>query len=369
MPYVFIKQDQKVDPGFTIAVLLNRKLVKGDVGIEIEVEGNKFPVPEGAKGTHHPTKMNLLPGATKSLPGWCYVHDGSLRGKDNAEYVFDGPAKFDDVPTRVNALFGLLKSYGTVLDDSNRTSVHVHLNCQDFHLDRLTSFLGLYFCFEEILTQWCGEHRVGNLFCLRALDAPAIISQIRRFIRADGKALLHDNLHYSAMNAHSLTKHGSLEVRTLRGCTNPETIIEWVGILRRLYEISADYEDPRDVCAGFSGEGALAFFDNVLGTHAEIVRRDVEWSDDEVRESMYRGIRLAQDLCYCRDWSQYKAMVLKPDPFDRSSEKIAAALSAAVQPAQTVTISQPLPGLAAYMAQFAQAEPEVPMQPIDAWEI
>lgn len=329
MTEVFIKKEDKVETGFNLGVLLglpNNKLVKGDVGLEIEVEGNKFPIPTGAHGTHHPTKMTELPGKTSSLPGWCYVHDGSLRGKANAEYVFDGPAKFDQVEKRVTDLFDLLKEYGSVLDDSNRTSVHVHMNVQNFHLDRLASFLGLYFCFEEILTQWCGEHRVGNLFCLRAIDAPAIISQIRRFIRADGKAQLHDHLHYSALNANALTKHGSLEIRTMRGCKDPETILEWVAILRRLYDVSADFSDPRDVCAGFSGEGALAFFDNILGEHGQIVRRDVNWSDDEVRESMYTGIRLAQDLCYCRDWSLYKGMTLKPDPFSRSAKKVAAAV-------------------------------------------
>jgi hypothetical protein len=41
-----------------------------------------------------------------------------------------------------------------------------------------------------------------------------------------------------------LAKFGSLEVRTLRGCTDPQTI--WIGsaILERLYVLSAEFDRP-----------------------------------------------------------------------------------------------------------------------------
>lgn len=321
MTDVFVKRERKHQPGFNMCVVMNRKATKGAVGLEIEVEGNKFPKVPGYELTHTPVRM-------AGLPFWSYVHDGSLRGHDNAEYVLTKPIEFNETQVALTQLFDALKEYGSVLDDSNRTSIHVHLNCQEFHLNRLTSFMALWYTFEEVLTAWCGEHRVGNLFCLRAMDAPAIIAQLRRFIKSDGQVQLSEHLHYAGLNAHALAKFGSLEVRTLRGCSEPQTILDWVGILERLYTLSADFVDPRDICGAFSAEGPLAFFDTILGDKVPVVRGAINYTDDQVRDAMYTGIRLAQDLCYCRDWGAYKAVDLKPDPWGRDMKKVAKKLQA-----------------------------------------
>jgi hypothetical protein len=53
-------------------------------------------------------------------------------------------------------------------------------------------------------------------------------------------------------------------------------------------------------------------------------------TDDEVRDSMYEGIRLAQDLCYCRDWDLFLPMEYKQDPFGRKPERVLNNLAAAV---------------------------------------
>lgn len=322
---VFIESQSKVNPTFTVGVSLNRKPTKGQIGLEIEVEGNKFPKPPGHEGTHEP---RILPGSKV----WSYVHDGSLRGEDNAEYVLTRPIQFDAVDAALRELWGHFADYGSILDESNRTSVHVHLNCQDFHLNRLTAFMALYFTFEEILTEWCGDHRVGNLFCLRAKDAPGIITQMKRFIQKDGSGPLSDSLHYSALNGQALAKFGSLEVRTLRGCRDPETILEWVQVLRRLYDMSASYDDPRGICDAFSAGGPISFFEEMLGDEAGVIRAGLNWDDDRLRDSLYEGVRLAQDLCYCRDWSQFKPVDIRPDPFGRSPKATMQGLQAATSP-------------------------------------
>jgi hypothetical protein len=317
----FVEKNISKKVGFNIGVILNSKNpVKGKVGIEIEVEGNKFPKPPGCDGSH--TKVPM-PG----LNYWSYVHDGSLRGKDNAEYVLSKPIEFGEADKALKQLFTALNEYGSVIDESNRTSVHVHLNCQEFHLNRLATFMALWFTFEEILTQWCGEHRVGNLFCLRSRDATAIISHLRKFLKSDGKYELSDHLHYAGLNANALRKFGSLEIRTMRGVNNPDVIRDWIEILQRLYEYSASIPDPRDVCGLFSGQGPLQMFYTVLGDKALTVRSGLDWDDNQVRDSMFTGIRLAQDLCYCRDWDLYKPQELKPDPFNRDTKKIAKKLT------------------------------------------
>lgn len=294
--------------GFNMGTLLNRKPTKGDIGLEIECEGNKF-------------KKEGLPAP------WTYHKDNSLRGLDNAEYVLGKPIEFKRVPEAIDVLWGMMNAYGTVLDVSNRTSVHVHLNMQKFHMNRLTSFFALYFAVEELLTQWCGEHRVGNLFCLRAKDAPAAVTQLKKFIQTDGKYNLRDHLHYAALNTNALYKYGSIEVRTLRGVNDPNIILDWVAILQRLYELSADLKDPREVVSNFSGGGALSFLEMILSDKLPIIREGISYTDQQVENAMYEGIRLAQDLCYCRDWNLYQPTDVKNDPFGRDAKKMAVAMA------------------------------------------
>jgi hypothetical protein len=302
----FVEKVTRQKPGFNVGVILGSKTPqKGKVGIEIELEGKNFLYHENVP------------------PPWVYKEDGSLRGEESAEYVLKNPIEFNEVEKVLKTLFDKLAEKKAKFDDSNRTSIHVHLNCQEFYLNRLAAFMGLWFCLEEILTQWCGEHRVGNLFCLRSRDATAIISQLRKFLKSDGKFELSDNLHYAGLNANALRKFGSLEIRTMRGVSDPDVIKDWVEILQRLYEYSAEFNDPRNVCSLFSGHGPLQYFYEVLGDKASCVRAGVNWTDEEIRASMYRGIRLAQDICYCRDWDLYRPQSLKPDPFKRDMKKVA----------------------------------------------
>jgi hypothetical protein len=299
MVFVSRNRREKVEEDYNVAATMQKRVIKGKVGIEIEVEGKK------------------LPKEADSPKPWVYHVDGSLRGAENAEYVLDKPIEFDAVPHVVNKLWDAFRSKGSTLDESNRTSVHIHLNVQEFHANRLTSFMALWFVFEEILTEWCGDHRVGNLFCLRAKDAPSIISQLRRFIRSGMRTSLREGLHYAGMNAHAIVKFGSLEIRTLRGVSDPDIINTWVAILRRLYDLSADFPDPREICGGFSGTGADAFFEYVLADNAATVRQGIKMDSEGIRTSMYEGVRMAQDLCYARDWSTFNPKELKIDPFGR----------------------------------------------------
>lgn len=302
---VFVRSPIKTVQGFNLGLVLNKNSTKGKVGIEIEVEGANLPDPD-------------------TIPSpWVFHNDGSLRGKENAEYVLANPVEFEDVPAALETLWSRFDKSKSILDDSNRTSVHVHLNVQSFFFNRLTSLMALYFAFEEVLTEWCGDHRVGNLFCLRAKDAPAILSSIRRFIESDGRNMIHDGHHYAGLNANALHKFGSLEFRSLRGCSKPDVILDWVRILERLYVLSGEFEDPREICGIFSAEGPLAFFDSILGEMAPVVRRGIQMDEDQIRTSMYEGVRLAQDLCYCRDWSVFKGVEVRKDPFGRDARKVA----------------------------------------------
>jgi hypothetical protein len=311
-----IKNKDENEPGFNMGVILSRSETKGVVGIEIEIEGKK------------------LPKSDETPPPWTYTVDHSLRGEESGEYVLGKPIEFDGVEPALKKLWSKFGKMGTEFDDSNRTSVHVHLNCQSFFLNRLTSLAALYFIVEECLTEWCGDHRVGNLFCLRAKDAPGIISQMKTFIKYEGAIPLNEqSLHYAGLNAAALMKYGSMEIRSLRGCSDPGTILSWIKTLQRLYELSAEFTDPRDICARFSAEGPLSFFSTILGDMAPVIREGIPFNDSKIRDSMFEGIRLAQDICYCRNWEKYQAVDFKADPFGRDPRKLIKKLGLGTPPA------------------------------------
>lgn len=306
--------------GLPVLDLVGVTATTGNIGLEIEVEGNKFPkYGTGQYSNYTNVQSDYLPAE------WSFHHDGSLRGDDNAEYVLKRPLEFDKVPGAVSKLWDMFDGYGTLLDDSNRTSVHVHLNVQSFHLNRLCSFVGMYFAVEDLLTQWCGDHRVGNLFCLRAKDARGIVSSFKTFLKSEGQSILSSGLHYSGLNLGALSKFGSLEIRTMRGVSDPKIILDWVAILRRLYDLSGEFTDPRDVVSGFSGGGPLAWLENILGDQYATVVNGVPYDTDQIRNSLYEGIRIAQDVCYCRDWSVYVPRTVARDPFGRKSKTIGTA--------------------------------------------
>lgn len=303
---VFIKRQEAKQPGFPVGVVLNKN-TKGDIGIEVEVEG-----------VYLPTQVPIP---------WVAHHDGSLRvpklpGGAALEYVLERPIDFDAVDKEVKNLYAYLTKDKSKIIESNRTSVHIHLNVQKFHFSRLTAFMAIYFTLEELLTEWCGDHRVGNLFCLRAKDAPAIVTQIRRFIKSEGVTEIRDHHHYAALNANALHKFGSLEIRTLRGVSDPRIILDWVAMLRRIYDMSAEFKDPRDICAVFSQDGPLNFLDTMLGDTAKILKSGVSYDQERIVNSLYDGIRMAQDLCYCRDWSVVNPVKVSPDPFGRDLRKM-----------------------------------------------
>jgi hypothetical protein len=298
---VFVKRNTEKENSkdFTIAGLRGARTKKGHVGIEVECEG-----------------ANLPKDATALAPYWAYVRDGSLRGNDNAEYVLTKPIDFGEVEKAVADLWSKFKASKTRLDESIRTSVHVHLNVLPFYQNRLAALLALWFIFEEPLSYWCGDHRAGNLFCIRAKDGPAIIEQIKGWFENKGNfGLDTEGLHYAALNLSSIQEHGSVEIRTMRGVTTPEPLLQWVRILKRLYDASADYPDPRTLIEDYSLLGPYDFFQKVFGDEAENILAATRMLN--IRECLNDGMRFAQDFVYVRDWSEFNPIKVVEDPFGR----------------------------------------------------
>lgn len=270
----------------TILNLRQNVLTKGDVGIEIELEGDN------------------LPSGEQVHPYWRREHDGSLRpSPDAAEYVFRKPLKEDKAKEALGVMSEKFRELNTTDCESGRAGVHVHVNCQQLMVHELANFICLYLVMEDLLVRFCGDDRVGNLFCLRAADAEYLITSLHQaFSSQDLTQLNSDEFRYASMNVKSLFQYGSLEFRAMRSTLDMQVIEQWMGILLRLREAAKEYEDPCHIMFSISNEGPNDFCRRVLGDYADSLI-DLGGCEFEVMQNM----RNIQDIAYLVDWEHIKS--------------------------------------------------------------
>lgn len=257
----------------------------GDVGIEIEVEGKRLPI---------------------TVRYWRMEHDGSLRGEENKEYVLAKPSTLAQAKIALKYLGIKYKEYDSVVDDSVRAGVHVHVNVQKLNIVELYNFMTVYIILEELLVKFCGQYREGNLFCLRSSDADYLLHCLKVAAKTQRfRMLVTDELRYASMNVKALGNYGSLEFRSMRGTRDLNLIYQWAEILVGLREVAKKFTDPVDIVNGFSEGEADGFLEKCLGVYAEIFKYE------GYREALMRGMRRAQDIAFCCNWQEFLEPVKK----------------------------------------------------------
>lgn len=259
------------------------KEVHGDLGIEIEVEGINLPI------------------ATKI---WRNEEDGSLKG-ESREFVLKKPGSLEEVKAALDYLDKLyIEAGSTVYDDSIRTGVHVHVNCQKLTMTQLYNYMTVYLIMENLLVKWCGESRQGNLFCLRSTDAEYLLHEIIEAARDARKAYLRrfqtNNLRYASMNVKALGDYGSLEFRSMRGTRDLNLVYKWAETLLNLRTFAEEFANPQTVIERFSMDGPEKFMVDALGDNYDL------FSCEEAVQLLWAGMRNAQDIAYCTDWQTFE---------------------------------------------------------------
>lgn len=256
-------------------------LTKGMVGIEIEVEGVNLPPP--------PTL-------------WRREEDGSLRGEESGEYVFKNPLSLDLAKVALDNLSKAYKKHETVVDDTVRAGVHVHVNVQDLSIVELYNMMTVYLILENVLIKYCGEGREGNLFCLRAMDAPYILYMLKQAVRRrEFRNLVDDDLRYSSMNVKALGQYGSLEFRAMRGTRDLDKIYTWACMLYNLRDFAKKFTDPKDILNGFSEGDGYIFLRDAVGDNIHLFD---DWID-EIPQLLKSGVRCAQEVAYSVNWQAF----------------------------------------------------------------
>lgn len=266
-------------------LITGRRPKKGEYGVEVEVEGTNLP---------------------HNLPGWDEHQDGSLRG-ESTEYVFQQPYDYGTSITKLTELEKAFKDNKSKLDFSYRTSIHVHVNVSDLTLQHVANFITMYFILEDVLFDFAGRDRAGNLFCLRGSDAQALIQALIGAVRHGRPAdyLNSDQIRYSALNPKALVQHGSLEIRSFRGTEDFDAVRQWVTILHQLRQAVDNFSDPHQVVFGLSAMGAEGFIRHIFSgdTAAAILKRP------RLYERLMDGVRLIQDFAFCIPSWEYQGNV------------------------------------------------------------
>jgi len=301
----------------------------GDVGIEIELEGENLP-----QGYGGPTTNGIT---------WVWHNDGSLRG--GAEYVSSAPIKRADLPKMLDDLFAYIAASGGVIKNSNRCSTHVHLNMKGAKLNQIAAFVSLYGCFESVLSSWCGPVREGNLFALRLEDCHYAVDGWKKcFVTGDFD--WPNEMRYLALNPAALRKFGSLEVRTMGGVTSGETVVTWVDALLRLKQmaVSPRFKDPAEIAMTLSSLGGRGFFDDVFG--------DLPFADevcrmcgDDIEMTVRSGFRRIQPIIYSVSWAHALPEIEKvfiPRPFGEPPRKKKAPAALRMRTAAPVVFDEPV---------------------------
>jgi hypothetical protein len=262
----------------TIKELAKLRSVDGDVGVEIEVEGN------------------LLPPAAKY---WRVERDASLRG-ESAEYVLDKPVPIDVLGDRLQGLKDAFVACKSDFFDTYRAGVHVHVNVQNLDARQLFNFIVTYMVVEELLLTFCAKHRFGNHFCLPTSQAGYLVNKLSQALeKSDLKILYDDDIRYSSINVKPVVQYGSVEFRALESTSDFNKIHTWSTILVGLRDAAVTFDCPQKIMHEVSAGGYEYFIRKVFGPHAPIFMKNPNW------EMLVRkGILNAQDIAFSRDWGK-----------------------------------------------------------------
>lgn len=258
-------------------------LTTGTYGVEIEVEG-----------TNLPNNLGSL---------WRVDKDDSLKaGYENWEYVMPKPSDLGGVKTALDHLGSYYKAYKSKVMETITSGVHVHVNVQDYTVREMFTFITGYFALEELLMTYCGPHREGNHFCLRAKDAEWIVYELIYSVKnRNFNNLQNDNIRYCSLNVCSLFKYGSLEFRGMRGTGNLELIYEWTEILDQIKKSCLEFKSPAELMNFLHASNEDTFINRLLGPKRKHFT-NISNANRIVRE----GVRIIQPLAYCVDWSTFK---------------------------------------------------------------
>lgn len=188
------------------------------VGLECEVESVRS-FPDG--GFHY----------------FSITEDGSLR--NNGREFISVPLDVRDIVPEFQNLHARIECGEDKF--SERTSIHVHVNCCYLEQDVVRNIVLLYALFEEVFFKMVEPSRRNNIHCVPLTETylPSIYRQ--------GLGSLISRWHkYTALNILPLKKYGTIEFRHMEGHDDPEKLRVWLDVIYRLFQAGKQFPINKD---------------------------------------------------------------------------------------------------------------------------
>ena len=287
-----------------VKAYVGQKGKQGDLGLEFECEGrDPLPMPHNATWTTH--------------------EEGSLRGF-GMEYVTNGPINMDQVYKEVEGLVKHVKKEARVLEDSPRTSWHIHKNVGFYVPNQLHTAICAYWLLEPILMKYCGPDRERNMYCLQLKHAEGVAMAVKEDYhkKRPFAELLNDQIRYGGQNVNAIPKYCSLEYRGMRGTYDPDVVYTWANVINTVHERSKGYANPQVLMDRFFIMTPEQFVDSLLPE--DFIKKHVyplpNWKD-----LLDENMGVVSGLAYYHDWDawQYsRAEYFKKNPVKEKKTKI-----------------------------------------------
>lgn len=342
---------------------------KGRFGVEIETEVLGSDLTQGLKSYQGALSVDMDTNEFITTPKsafWAAKHDNSLRNF-GVEFVLKKPHDLEGIQMALDE-FALLFQKVNFIKNAPATSIHVHVNMQDFSARQMGNFIILWTLFENILVEYSGEPRRSNLFTLPMRCAEGNVRRVVQLFRdltlKQTKALSIDDQSskYAAMNLASLRRFCTIEIRCFRGETDITEIFKWMKILNRLYEFAKTDITPPDIVSRYGSMG-FDFFYEVFGDSSEDILSKVENPLGMIDRNVFYAAIMADAVA---DWE-------KIDPVFEHKEEIKAVKKTApmtvMTEAQGIAMNAPIQWAhipTDFPADGLQLQPGAP---IPTWEV
>lgn len=197
---------------------------------------------------------------------WRGVLDGSLRNF-GVEYIVKKPLSYKGALSAIDEFAENTKGI-PFIENAPGTSVHVHINMQDEEILTIFTYITVWTLFENLLIEFCGENRRTNLFALPTRVCEGNLSIYTQIVdnylnRTKAFYLSEHHAKYSALNVAPLNKLGSIEIRSMRGTTDPDILKKWVTILNDILIYSRG-KKPSEVLREYRSLGPSGMIERVF---------------------------------------------------------------------------------------------------------
>lgn len=159
--------------------------------------------------------------------------DHSLR--NNGHEFKTPPLSFDDA---VKAFIDVHDKVAIGKDAfSDRTSIHVHVNCRDLEAVQLREIVLLYALLEPLYFNFVGEVRKNSIFCV-----PLNYTYLPDVYKKDITNMVKEWHKYTAFNIVPLGQFGTIEFRHLFGTGNTKIFVTWLNAIRDLFNFIREHK-------------------------------------------------------------------------------------------------------------------------------